>query len=274
MPKLKTWIGELDPAFVQVPFPDGYKTEDASFELFLRTLSEKGIDGASVCGVLSETYQGVGPDFFPDEYAKRLEEWCRQNDAVLIMDEVQSGFGRTGTWFAYEHYGIEPDLIVCGKGITSSLPLAAVIGREDIMGLYAPGSMTSTHSASPLPVAAAIANIKLLKSGPYIGNARDLGPVLSAGLKALQKKHPQRAGCVQCRGLVGGIQIVKAGTKEPDGATALRINEACFRKGLLMFAPVGVAGECIKISPPLSITRDALEEGIEVLGEALDEVLG
>jgi 4-aminobutyrate aminotransferase/diaminobutyrate-pyruvate transaminase/4-aminobutyrate aminotransferase/(S)-3-amino-2-methylpropionate transaminase len=107
---------------------------------------------------MTESYQGVGPDFMPKEYAKKLEIFCKEHDIITIFDEVQSGFGRTGKMFAYEHYDIKPDLVACGKGISSSLPISAVIGRKDIMGLYAPGSMTSTHSASPLPVAAAIEN--------------------------------------------------------------------------------------------------------------------
>jgi 4-aminobutyrate aminotransferase-like enzyme len=270
----KRWIGRLDDSFVQVPFPDGYKNPDTRFELFLETLAAKGVRPEQVCGVMAESYQGVGPDFLPVDYAKRLEEWCRKHDVVLVMDEVQAGFCRTGAWFTFEHYGIIPDLIACGKGISSSLPLSAVIGRADIMGLYPPGSMTSTHSGSPLPVAAALANVRELRRGPYLANARTLGPVLQEGLLAIQRRHPAQAGCVQAKGLVAGIQIVKPGTREPDGATALRINVACFHKGLLMFAPVGVAGECIKIAPPLDTSREALDEGLAVLGEAMDEVLG
>ncbi|MCX7028835.1 MAG: aspartate aminotransferase family protein [Spirochaetes bacterium] len=270
----KRWLGRLDDSFVQVPFPDGYKNPDTRFELFLETLAAKGVRPEQVCGVMAESYQGVGPDFLPVDYAKRLEEWCRKYDVVLVMDEVQAGFCRTGAWFTFEHYGITPDLIACGKGISSSLPLSAVIGRADIMGLYPPGSMTSTHSGSPLPVAAALANVRELRRGPYLANARTLGPVLQEGLLAMQRRHPAQAGCVQAKGLVAGIQIVKPGTREPDGATALRINVACFHKGLLMFAPVGVAGECIKIAPPLDTSREALDEGLAVLGEAIDEVLG
>jgi 4-aminobutyrate aminotransferase-like enzyme len=269
----KKWLGALDSSFVQVPFPDGYKNQDTRFELFTETLAKKGIKASDVCGVMTESYQGVGPDFLPVEYARQLAQWCHDFDVVLTMDEVQAGFGRTGTWYAFEHYGIKPDLIACGKGISSSLPLSAVIGREDIMSLYGPGSMTSTHSASPLPVAAAIANIKLLKQGDLIRNAAALGPLLAKGLLDIQKKHPQQAGCVQCKGLVAGIQIVKPGTRTPDSATAIKINEKCFQKGLLMFAPVGIAGECIKIAPTLDITREALLEGISVLAEAMDEVL-
>jgi len=136
-----------------------------------------------------------------------------------------------------------------------------------------PGSMTSTHSGSPLPVAAAVANIRELKRGGYIENARALGPVLREGLQAIQQRYPRNAGCVNARGLVAGIQMVRPGTRVPDPGTALAVNEACFRRGLLMFAPVGVAGECIKIAPALGISREALEEGIQTIGDAMEAVL-
>jgi len=273
MEKSKTWIVDRDPSFVQVPFPDGYKNEDQSFDLFLRTLDEKGVAPQDVAGVMSESYQGIGPDFFPVEYAQKMEAFCREHDAVLIMDEVQSGFGRTGKMFCFEHYGIKPDLIACGKGITSSLPLSAVIGRRDIMNLYAPGSMTSTHSASPLPVVAAVANIKVLLSEGIIEHAAAMGEILIPELERIQRKHPEALGCVQGKGLVAGIQVVKPGTKEPDAETAVKINVACFKKGLLMFAPVGIGGECVKIAPPLVISEEALRESLAVFEQAVDEVL-
>jgi 4-aminobutyrate aminotransferase-like enzyme len=175
--------------------------------------------------------------------------------------------------FAFEHYGITPDLIACGKGITSSLPLSAVIGRADILGLYAPGSMTSTHSASPLAVAAAIENLKLLRREKLVGRAAKLGNILSSALQRLQRRHPQVLGCVRAKGLVAGIQVVRPGTRDPDPVLAQRIHVACFRKGLLMFAPVGVAGECLKIAPPLTISDAALRESIAVFEEAVDECL-
>ncbi len=273
MEKSKTWIVDRDPSFVQVPFPDGYKNEDQSFDLFLRTLDEKGVAPQDVAGVMSESYQGIGPDFFPVEYAQRLEAFCREHDAVLIMDEVQSAFGRTGKMFCFEHYGIRPDLIACGKGITSSLPLSAVIGRRDIMNLYAPGSMTSTHSASPLPVVSAVANLKVLLGEGIVEHAAAMGEILVPELARIQRKHPEALGCVQGKGLVAGIQVVKRGTKEPDAETAVKINVACFQKGLLMFAPVGIGGECVKIAPPLVISEEALRESIAVLEQAVYEVL-
>jgi len=273
MPALKEWIVNLDPGFVNIPFPDGFFQEDVSFDVFLKTLEELGIAPKNIAGVITESYQGVGPFFMPKEYAQKLEAFCRENDALLIMDEVQSGFGRTGKWFAYEHYDIKPDLITCGKGISSSLPLSAVIGRNDVMDMYAPGSMTSTHSASPLPVIAAIENIKALKSGKMVENAAALGEVLKAGLLEIQKKHPEKIAFVTSEGLVAGLQIVKPNSKDGDKETAYKINEGCFQKGLLMFSPVGVGGMCIKIAPPLMITKEAIEDGLKVLAEVCDEVL-
>jgi len=274
MPHLKKWIGESDPTFVQVPFPDGYKNPDTSFDLFLSSLKQQGVTPQEIAGVISESYQGVGPDFFPVPYAKALESFCREHEIVLIMDEVQAGFGRTGRMFCYEHYGIRPDLVACGKGITSSLPLSAVIGREDVMGLYAPGAMTSTHSASPLAVAAAIANLQVLQEERLVERAAKLESILMPALEKVQRKYPQVLGCLHGKGLVAGIQAVKSGTREPDPALAVKINLACFHRGLLMFAPVGVRGECIKIAPPLSIPEDALCESLEVFAEAVDRTLG
>jgi 4-aminobutyrate aminotransferase-like enzyme len=274
MEKLKTWIVGEGQTFVQVPFPDGYKNEDTSFDLFLSTLKKLKVAPEEIAGVVTESYQGVGPDFLPYEYAQKLQTLCREHDIVTIFDEVQAGFGRTGRMFTYEHYEIKPDLIVCGKGISSSLPISAVIGRNDIMGMYPAGSMTSTHSASPLPVVAAIESLKLIQREKLVERSAQLGKIMMPELAKIRDKYPDRLGCLHGKGLVAGIQVVKPGTKEPDPETALKINERCFQKGLLMFAPVGIGGECIKIAPPLVITEDALRESIAVLVEACGEVLG
>ena len=162
---------------------------------------------------------------------------------------------------------------VVGDG-ASVRELAAVIGRKDIMGLYGPGSMTSTHSASPLPVVAAVENLKVLQAEELPQRAARLGEILLAGLAEVQGRYSSRLGCLHGKGLVAGIQVVKAGTKEPDPATALAVNLKCFHKGLLMFAPVGIAGECLKICPPLVISEEALRESLAVFAEACAEVLG
>lgn len=273
MPRLKRWIVDPPPSFVQVPFPDGYKNPDTSFDLFLSSLRDQGVPPADIAGVMTESYQGVGPDFLPVEYARKLEAFCREHDIVLCFDEVQAGFGRTGKMFCFEHYGVQPDLVACGKGISSSLPISAVIGRADIMELYAPGSMTSTHSASPLPTVSAIANLEILQRERLPDRAAALGKILVPGVQRIQQKYPRRLGCATGKGLVAGIQVVKPGTRTPDPDTALAINLRCLQKGLLMFAPVGVAGECIKICPPLVISQDALRESLDVLEQATDEVM-
>ena len=273
MPALKTWLAGEGTTFVQVPFPDGYFQEDTSFAVFERTLAAADIAPARVAGVMSETYLGIGPDFFPVEYAQSLRSWCDEHGAVLIFDEVQSGFGRTGKIFGFEHYDVVPDIIACGKAISGSLPLAAVIARSDIVSPYGPGSMTSTHSGSPLPVAAGIAAVDVLLEERLHERAADLQPVLESHLREIVNRH-DAAGWYHCRGLVAGIRIARPGTKEPDPDVAFRINERCFQQGLLMFAPVGLGGGCIKIAPPLTTPRDALEEGLEVLSKSFTEVLG
>ena len=142
------------------------------------------------------------------------------------------------------------------------------------MDLYPPGSMTSTHSASPLPVAAALASLRLIKEERLVENAERLGHQLCRELEGLQARYPDRIGRVHCRGLVAGVQIVHPGTKTGDPDAALRLTEICFQKGLLMCAPVGSAGHCLKIAPPLVITREALDESLSVLQEACAQLFG
>jgi 4-aminobutyrate aminotransferase-like enzyme len=265
------WIVNRDPDIHHVPFPDGFHNEDTRFELFLETLAQKGVTPDRVAGVISETYQGVGPYFMPAPYARRLSEWCRANDVLLMFDEVQSGFGRTGTLWGFEHYGVVPDVICCGKGISSSLPLAAVIGRAEVMDPFPPGSMTSTHTGNPVCCRAALASLTAIVEGGLFENARSLEPVLREGLDRNAASHPRVVGCVRCHGLVAGLLMVRPGTREPNPDLAHRIVESAFRKGLLLFAPVGVGGGCVKIAPPLCITADALRDGLQALSEAVDE---
>lgn len=271
IPGQKNWIVNEDPAILHVPFPDGYWTENTTFDLFLETLKKRGVREENVAGVMFETYQGVGPDFAPVEYVRQLADWCDANQVVLIFDEVQSGFGRTGKFWAFEHYGVVPDLICCGKGISSSLPLSAVIGRTEIMDQFPPGSMTSTHTGNPVCCAAALASLRTILARDLTANAARMGAVLEAGLKSIGQHHGDIVGHWTCRGLVGGLQLVRPGKKEPNPEMAHRVIERCFQKGLLMFSPVGAWGQTAKIAPPLTIEKEAVMEGIAVLNEALVE---
>src|SRR5436190_300159 len=197
----KSWIVNEDPAIVTAPFPDGYWQTDTRFETFLATLKARGMEAENVAGVIMETYQGVGPDFAPVEFVKQLAEWCRKHNIVLTFDEVQAGFGRTGKFWAFEHYGVVPDLICCGKGISSSLPLSAVIGRAEVMDQFPPGSMTSTHTGNPVCCAAALASLKKIVKENLTENAARLEPVLLAGLKKIQSNHREIIGHVTARGM-------------------------------------------------------------------------
>lgn len=273
IPAQKSWIVNEDPAIINAPFPDGYWQADTGFDTFLRAVESSGLKPEDVACVVMESYQGVGPDFAPVAYVRQLAEWCQARNAVLIFDEVQSGFGRTGRFWAFEHYGVTPDVICCGKGISSSLPLSAVIGRPDIMDQFPPGSMTSTQTGNPVCCAAALASVKKIVSENLTANAARLESVLIEGLSQIQRRHPDEVGRVSARGLVGGLQTVKRGQREPDASLAHDIVERCFQKGLLMFAPVGAWGQTVKISPPLTIPREALEEGLTVLSQAVDEAV-
>ena len=268
----KAWIVNEDPAIVQVPFPDGYWTKNTDFDLFCTSLEEKGLHPDQVCGVMMETYQGVGPDFAPVEYVKALAEWCKRHDALLIFDEVQAGFGRTGSMWGFEHYGVVPDLICFGKGVSSSLPLSGVIGRAEIMDQFPPGSMTSTHTGNPVCAAAALAGLKKIVDEDLAGNARRMESVMMSGLRKIQADHPDVIGNCTGKGLVAGLQMVKRGS-EPDPDLAFDVVEGCFHKGLLFFAPVGSWGQTVKISPPLTISQEAVEEGLLVLSESVDEAV-
>jgi len=269
----KAWIVNLDPAILNVPFPDGYWQEDTSFDRFVEAVARSGLKPSNIAGVMMESYQGVGPDFAPVDFVQQLAHWCRQNGVLLIFDEVQAGFGRTGKFWGFQHYDVVPDLICCGKGITSSLPLSAVIGRPAIMDQFPPGAMTSTHTGNPVCCAAALANIRKILEQNLTANAAALGPVLLDGLQAIQRRHPDVVGRVTARGLVAGLQAIQPGRKEPDHVLAHAIIENCFHKGLLLFAPVGAWGQTVKIAPPLTTPRDALFEGLQVLGEAVDEAV-
>jgi 4-aminobutyrate aminotransferase-like enzyme len=141
------------------------------------------------------------------------------------------------------------------------------------MDQFPPGSMTSTHTGNPVCCAAALANLKKIVESDLTSNAASCGEVLGEGLRGIQKKHPDIIGHISCRGLVGGLQLVKPGTKEPNHDLAHFIVERCFHKGLLFFSPVGAWGQTVKIAPPLTITIPAIREGLSVLEAVVDEAI-
>jgi 4-aminobutyrate aminotransferase-like enzyme len=272
IPSLKEWIVNADPGFVQVPFPDGWRTRDNSFEAFERALADAGVDSPNIAGIMLETYQGGSAAFAPAPFMQALRQWCTGHKALLVCDEVQAGFGRTGTMWGFEHYGVVPDLAVFGKGISGSMPLSAVAGRADVVDLYPPGSMTSTHAGNPVCCAASMAAIKLIVDEKLAENSAKVGTVLHERLRALKARTPQ-IGCVAGKGLVAGVACVQPGTMEPDGDLAFDVVRRSMEKGLLMFTPVGFGSATVKIAPPLVITEEAIHESMDVLEEAFAEAL-
>src|SRR6266478_5424255 len=270
IPALKEWIGNLDPGFVQLEFPDGFRTTDTSFEFFERSLAEKRIEPQHVAGVILETYQGGSAAFAPPAYMQSLRQWCTGRKALMVCDEVQAGFGRCGTLWGFEHYGIVPDVACFGKGISSSLPLAAVAGRPDVMDMHPSGSMTSTHTGNPVCCAAALASIDLVLNENLAGNAREVGAVLHEKLRELQT-HYRHIGNVDGKGLVAAMACVVPGTKEPDADLAWDVVRRAVEKGVLMFTPVGFGGATVKIAPPLVITKEAILDSVSALAEAFAE---
>lgn len=261
----KTWMGDPDPRFVQVPFPDGFRQKDTSFAVFEQTLEARGVHPEQVCGVMAETYQGCNATIIPPAYAQALRAWCDRHQVVLILDEVQAGFGRTGTPFGFSHLGIVPDLAACGKGISGGMPLSAVLGTEELMCMYGPGEMTSTHSANPVCAAAALANLRVLRDEGVMESAARLAPVLREGLERIRRAAGDKIGHMDAVGLVGALQFTRPGTTEPMPEWAWEMVWRAVRQGVLLFAPVGVGGCAVKLNPPLTTHEEALREGLDVL---------
>jgi len=273
-PTLKDWIGHLDPGMVQVPFPDGFRCQDTSFAFFEESLTEVGVEPRNVAGVIVETYQGAGASFAPPEYFRKMREWCDTWDALLTFDEVQAAFGRCGRMWGFEHYGILPDLMCLGKGISSCVPVAAVVGRADILDLYPPGSMTSTHTGNPICAAAALANIDLIIKENLIENSAEMGEVLHEQLWQQLKPFDARIGAIHGKGLVAGVHVIKDDSLTPDKDLAHDVVWHAVGRGVMLFAPVGLGGGTIKVCPPLCITEDAVVEGVGALAEAFADCLG
>lgn len=272
IPGLKEWIINLDPGFVQVQFPDGFRNEDTSFGHFEESIVQAGVKPENIAGVILETYQGGSASFAPPEYMQAMRKWCDRYNVILVCDEVQAGFGRTGTMWGFEHYGIVPDLTTFGKGISGSLPLSAVAGRPDLMDSHPAGSMTSTHTGNPVCCIAALASLDVIIKQNLVENSRNMGALLHKKLHEMQTRFPQIA-FVDGKGLVAGVACVKPGTKEPDGDLAWEVVRRSIEKGVLMFSPVGLGNGTVKIAPPLMITEEPLLESIAVLEEAFREAV-
>ncbi len=267
------WIGYMDPNIHHLSFPYPWLASPCQeydwaehFRRDMRSLKNEGLNLDNICGFMIESYQGWNALFYPKVYIEELFKFAREHDILVTFDDIQGGFGRTGKLFAYQHYGVEPDLVCLGKGLGGGLPLSAVIGRKKIMDLPETGEMSSTHSANPLCCAAGLANLKELEVKNLVEQSARKGKILHFGLNAIKDDYPDYIPYIDGRGLLAAV-IINHGA---NGEIASRICEKAMQKGLLL---VHTGRESIKIGPPLTIPDDALIEGIDVLRETISEIV-
>lgn len=262
-----------DPHAYRLPFPYPWDAANNSrynwakrFEDDMAVLKKRGLDFKSIAGFIIEPFQGWGAIFYPEAYIRALELFAKKHNVLIIIDEIQGGFGRTGKMFAYEHYGIRPDLLCLGKGLSGSLPLSGVVGRKKIMDLpQIRGSMHSTHSGNPLSCAAGLANIETIEREGLVKKSAQKGRLLFSRLNEIKRKYPNIISHVLGKGLLAAILF-----QNPDGNLdrefPAKVCETAIQKGLLLVH----TSRSIKISPPLTIPDAALAEGLDVLEQSIE----
>lgn len=274
---VKRHFGPMVPGVLHAPFCYCYrcvfeqKYPDCDFTClrYLDHMVDTESTG-SVGALITESYQGgSGSIIPPGDYMQRLKKWCEDRDILFILDEVQSSFGRTGKMFAYEHWGIEPNLLCLGKGIGSGVPISALVGESRILDTLETGSMSSTNGGNPLCSRAALASIEIMQEENLVERANDLGNKMLDRLNDMMKKY-EMIGDVRSMGLVSGVEIVTdKASKTPDAAATRKIVQEAFKRGLLMIAPIGFHGNVIRIAPPLVIPEDLLMKALDIMEEVI-----
>ncbi|MFM8895864.1 MAG: 4-aminobutyrate--2-oxoglutarate transaminase [Actinomycetales bacterium] len=268
----KEGFGPFAPEIYRVPtsypFRDGGAT-GAEMAAAAITRIEKEIGAHNVAAVLIEPVQGEGgfitpaPGFMP-----ALVEFCRRNGIVFIADEIQSGFCRTGQWFACENEGIVPDLITTAKGIAGGMPLAGLTGRADLMDAVHAGGLGGTYGGNPVACAGALGAIRWMEDNDAPAIARSIEATAKPLLQQLQQRHPV-IGEVRGRGAMLAVELVVPGTMEPDAARTSAVSAKCHAAGVVTLT-TGTYGNVLRFLPPLSMPEHLLAEGFEVVAEAFD----
>ncbi len=275
--KYRSGFSPLMGGVTHVPYPNPYrqvlarrKGEDygetvvrfIEEEVFARTVSP-----TETAGILIETIQGEGGYIVPpDSFFPALRKLCDKYGILLIVDEVQAGMGRTGKWWAIEHFGVEPDIVASAKGIASGMPLGACIARKSIMD-WGAGAHGNTYGGNPIACAAALATFDLLEK-QYLQNAKDVGEYMMDALAEIQSRHPS-VGDVRGKGLMIGVEFVKdRETKEPAAELADRTIHESLTRGLLTLS---CGQSAIRFAPPLSISQSEADEGLRIFEEALTQ---
>lgn len=223
--------------------------------------------GRKLTCLITEPYLGGGGSFHPTPaYHQMLQQFCREHDLLFIFDEVQANFGRTGSMYAFEEYGVEPDMVVLGKGLGNGVPVAAVVSRGDTFGVMKYGEASDTWSANPLSCAAVLATLDEFESTDVLKHARELTPLFVSGLNRL--KQTGLVHHVRGEGMVFGFECAPFG-KLAAGEVAARIVEACYlgRNDVGIHLLGALAGKVLRVSPPLTITKAEAQESLNLLNE-------
>lgn len=270
----KLGFGPFAPEVYRLPFPYEYRGHDggaqaaaAGLEVFFRTQ----VAAEEVACVVLELVLGEGGFVVaPPEYVDALARFCREHGILLVADEVQTGFGRTGRMFACEHYGLEPDLLTMAKSLGGGLPISAVTGRAAVMDSAQVGGLGGTYAGNPVACAAALAAIEFIQKNRLPERAVEIGRIVETRFRAFVERFPF-VGDARGLGAMRALELVKdKATKEPDKDLTDRVIRAAYANGLLLVG-AGTYGNVIRTLMPLVITDAELEEGLDVLDHALTQ---
>ncbi|HEX5335327.1 MAG TPA: 4-aminobutyrate--2-oxoglutarate transaminase [Propionicimonas sp.] len=273
----KAGFGPFAPEIYRVPMAYPYRwptgPENCADEAFAEFTSRVHVQVGeeNVAAVLVEPIQGEGGFIVPAPgFLARVAQWCTDNGIVFIADEIQTGFCRTGDWFACEHEGIVPDLITTAKALGGGMPIAAVTGRADIMDAPVVGGLGGTYGGNPVSCAAALAAIETMTQGGLVARSRSIGGEIDHRLRELSAQYPQ-IGDIRGRGAMMAIELVRPdGSKTPDAVLTKAVLAGCARRGLVALG-CGTYGNVIRLLPPLVIEFSLLGEALDLLAEALAE---
>lgn len=276
----KKGFGPFAPEVYRLPFPNIYRrpeglSEDAFVDYSIQQLEQaliSFVDPDAVAAIVIEPVQGEGGFIpTPTKFLQRIRDLCTQHNMVMVADEIQCGMGRTGKVFAIEHYGIVPDLLTTAKSLAAGMPLAAVVGKAEIIDAPHPGGLGGTYSGNPLACVAAVEALKIIRSEAFLSRALELGENLTGHLLELQRDFPM-IGDVRGMGPMVAMELVKdKRSKTPDADLTSKLTATTLEHGLITIR-AGLFSNCIRFLPPLTLTDEQLEEGIGVLRQSLELV--
>jgi len=271
----KNLFGPFPGEIHHAPFPiDFHGISVADSLKALDMLFNVDIAPGDVAAIIVEPVQGEG-GFYPasDEFMQALREICDEHGIVLVADEIQTGFARTGKFFCCEYAGVEPDLMTVAKGVAGGFPLAAVVGKADIMDAPSPGGLGGTYGGSPIGCAAALAVIDVIAEENLVERANQIGALFNQRLSVLQQKHPSIIGEIRAdRGAMIAIELVKDGdADQPDPDLTKAIVGLAYQKGLVLLS-CGIRGNVIRFLPALTISDELINEGLDILEACFEEV--